>query len=131
MKLQAAKNILFFLIAIFITFTPLKTINALTPDWVDVPESPYGKQFWDTNNVQKNQDGSIRVFSKFVPKSTTKITEDILYTMDIKCSEKLFRDIAVGTKDFNDFKNKNSEWKDPNGDVLILGVIDQVCTFEK
>ena len=51
--------------------------------------------------------------------------------MDINCSEKSFRDVAVGAKEFNEFKNKDSKWKDPNGDKLILGVIDQVCTFGK
>ena len=49
--------------------------------------------------------------------------------MDIDCSENLFRDVAVGAKEFNEFKNKDSEWKATNGDKLILGVIDQVCTF--
>ena len=79
------------------------------------------------NSVQKNRDGSIRVLSKFVPNSTTEITQDILYTMDINCSKKSFRDIAVGAKEFNEFKNKDSKWKNPNEDKLILGVIDQVC----
>ena len=37
--------------------------------------------------------------------------------------------IAVGSNEFNEFKNSISEWKDPNGDKLILGVIDQVCFF--
>jgi len=49
--------------------------------------------------------------------------------MEINCSEETFRDIAVGTNEFNEFKNKDSEWKDPNGDKLILGLIDQVCVF--
>ena len=49
--------------------------------------------------------------------------------MDVNCAEKSFRDIAVGTKEFNEFKNQDSEWKDPNGDTLILGVINQVCAF--
>ena len=117
--------------AILIIFTPVKTVNALSPDWVGVPKSPYGRQFWDKNSVQQNQDGSLRVFSKFLPKSTTEITTDILYTMDIDCSENSFRDVAVGAKEFDEFKNKDSGWKDPNGDKLILGVIDQVCTFGK
>ncbi len=69
------------------------------------------------------------MLSKFIPKSTTDITQDILYTMDIDCSEKSFRDITLGTKEFNEFENQDSEWKDPNGDKLILGVIDQVCAF--
>ena len=81
------------------------------------------------NSIQKNSDGFIRILSKFVPESTTEITQDILYTMEINCSEQTFRDIAVGANEFNEFENKESEWKDPNGDKLILGVIDQVCAF--
>ena len=49
--------------------------------------------------------------------------------MDINCSEKFFRDISIGENEFNEFENKDSEWKDPNGDNLILGFIDEVCTF--
>ena len=75
----------------------------------------------------KNRDGSIRVLSKFIPKSNTDITKDILYAMDINCSEKSFRDVALGTKEFNELKNLDLNWKDPNEDKLILGIIDQVC----
>tara|TARA_E500000331_G_C16629858_1_gene443823 strand:- start:189 stop:344 length:156 start_codon:yes stop_codon:yes gene_type:complete len=49
--------------------------------------------------------------------------------MDINCSKKSFRDIALGAKEFNEFKNKDSKWKDPTGDKLILGLIDQVCAY--
>ena len=105
-------------------------IDALSSDWVAVPKSQYGEQLWDKNSVQTNQDGSIRVFSKFIPKSTTDITQDILYTMDVNCSENSFRDFAVGAKEFNEFNNKDLEWKDPNGDQLILGVIHEVCTYD-
>ena len=129
MNINSIKNICLGLLGVFILFTSQKTINASSPDWISVPKSRYGEQFWDKNSVQKNQDGSIRVFSKFIPKSTTKITQNILYTMDINCSKKSFRDVAVGTKEFNEFKNEDSAWKDPNGDKLILGVIDQVCAF--
>ena len=129
MKSNSIKNICLSLLALLIIFTPLKIINALSPNWVNVPESTYGKQFWDKNSVQKNKDGSIRVLSKFIPTSTTNITQDILYTMDINCSKKSFRDVAIGVNEFNEFNNKDSEWKEPNGDKLILGVIDQVCIF--
>ena len=94
-------------------------------DWSS--KKSLGTEFWDKNNIQKNQDGSIRVLSKFIPKSTTNITQNILFTMDINCSEKSFRDIAVGTKEFNEFNNKDSKWKNSNGDILIPGVIDQIC----
>tara|TARA_B100001250_G_scaffold212267_1_gene182096 strand:+ start:390 stop:782 length:393 start_codon:yes stop_codon:yes gene_type:complete len=128
MLLKTIKNICLNYLALLIIFYPSK-IDALSHEWIAVPKSQDGEQLWDQNSVQKNLDGFTRVLSKFVPKSTTDITQDILYTMDINCSEKYFRDIAVGANEFNEFENKDSEWKDPNGDKLILGVIDQVCAF--
>ena len=128
MIIKTIKNICLNYLALLIIFYPTK-INALSHEWIAVPKSQYGEQLWDQNSVQINQDGFTRVLSKFVPKSTTDITQDILYTMDINCSEKSFRDVAVGSNEFNEFENKDSEWKDPNGDKLILGVIDQVCAF--
>ena len=128
MNFKNFKSICLSCFALLLIFYPSK-IDALSPAWVAVPKSQYGEQLWDQNSVQKNKDGSIRVFSKFIPKSTTDISQDILYTMDVNCLEYSFRDVAVGAKKFNEFKNNDSEWKDPNGDNLIMGVIDQVCTF--
>ena len=128
MIIKTIKSICINYLALLIIFYP-SNINALSHEWIAVPKSQYGEQLWDRNSVQTNQDGFTRVLSKFVPKSTTDITQDILYTMDINCSEKSFRDIAVGANEFNEFENKDSDWKDPNGDILILGVIDQVCAF--
>jgi len=127
------KNIWLSFLALIIIFYPLK-IDAISPvphNWIEVPKSNFGQQFWDKASYHINQDRSIRVFSKFIPKSSSEITQDILYTMDINCAKHSFRDVAVGAKEFNEFKNKDSEWKDPNGDKLILGVIDQVCGFGK
>ncbi len=129
MKQNYIRNVVAFF-AILVIFCPLR-IDALSHEWIAVPKSQFGKQFWDKNSVQKNKDGSLRVFSKFIPKGTSEITQDILYTMDIDCPKNTFRDVAVGTKEFNEFENKNSEWKDPNGDKLILDVISQVCFFMK
>jgi hypothetical protein len=126
MNFKTIKNICLSCLALLIIFYPQK-INAVSHEWVPVPKSQYGEQFWDKKSVQKNQDGFIRVFSKFVPENTSKITQDILYTMEINCAENSFRDVGVGANEFNEFKNNDSEWKDPNGDKLILGVIDQVC----
>ena len=128
MILKTIKSICLNYLALLIIFYPSK-LDALSHEWIAVPKSQYGEQIWDQNSVQTNLDGFTRVLSKFVPKSTSDITQDILYTIDINCSEKSFRDIAVGANEFNEFENKDSEWKDPNGDNLILGVIDQVCAF--
>ena len=128
MTFKTFKSICLSCFALLLMFYTLKT-DALSPDWVAIPKNQYGEQLWDKNSVQKNKDGSIRVLSKFIPKSNSDISQDILYTMDVNCLEYSFRDVAVGAKEFNEFKNNDSEWKDPNGDKLIMGVIDQVCTF--
>ena len=128
MNIKTIKSICFGYLVLLIFLYPPK-IDALSAEWVAVPNSQFGEQLWDKNSVMKNEDTSIRVLSKFIPKSITNITQDILYTMDINCSEKTFRDVAVGAKDFNEFENKDLKWKEPNGDKLILSVIDQVCAF--
>ncbi len=119
-------NFLIFLSNIF----PVE-VNALSHNWVGVPRSKYGEQVWDQQSIQINEDGTLRVLSKFIPKTKSDITQDILYTMDINCNERTFRDVAVGADEFNEFENINAKWKYPNGDKLLLGVIDQVCSFEK
>jgi len=112
-----------------ILFLPLQT-NAIDHDWVSVPASKFGKQLWDAKTIHLNDDGSIRVLSKFIPRIKNDITKDILYTMDINCSQKTFRDVAVGAKEFGEFEDRAAIWKYPNGDKLILGVIDQVCNTQ-
>ena len=77
MRFTSIQNIYLSFIALVIIFSPIKTLDALSPDWISVPKSQYGEQLWDQNSVQKNQDGSIRVFSKFIPKNTTGITQEI------------------------------------------------------
>ena len=125
------KNIVCICITLFsILFLPLLT-NAIDHDWVSVPASKFGTQLWDAKTMHKNADGSIRVLSKFIPKIKNDITKDILYTMDINCSQKTFRDVGVGAKDFDEFENLEAKWKYPNGDKLILGVISQVCNADE
>ena len=118
---------LFFIILFII---PTKQLYALPHEWVQVPISEFGGQLWDRKSIKRNKDGSVRVLSKFIPKIKSEITQDILYMMDINCSEKLFRDMAVGTDTLNNTLNNNTDWQDPNGDKLILGVIEQVCYFK-
>ncbi len=133
MYFKLIRNICLISLALLIVFYPLKAdaISSISHNWVEVPKSQFGKQLWDKHSVNKNQNGSIRVISKFIPKGSTKITQSILYTMDINCLDESFRDLAISTTQFNEFKNNDSEWKSPNGDKLILGVINQVCTFSK
>ena len=129
-KIFARKILILCPLLILLIFNPVEKLNALSPEWVGVPSSKYGEQFWDKRSIQRNADGSVRVVSKFIPKDKSQITKDILYTMDINCFEKSFRDIAITTDQINEFANNNSNWEDPNEDQLILGIIGQVCNFE-
>ena len=115
---------------ILMLFLPIQKVNALPHEWVGVPKSEYGEQLWDRKSIKRNEDGSVRVLSKFIPKTKSEITKDILYTMDINCFEKSFRDVDVSIDEANRNFNDLANWQDPNGDKLILGVIGQVCRVE-
>ena len=108
----------------------IKKSEALPHEWVGGPKSEYGEQLWDRQSIKRNEDGSVRVLSKFIPKTKSEITKDILYTMDINCFEKSFRDVDVSIDEANSNFNDLADWQDPNGDKLILGVIGQVCRVE-
>ena len=111
-------------------FISIKKSEALPHEWVGVPKSEYGEQLWDRLSIKRNEDGSVRILSKFIPKTKSEITKDILYTMDINCFEKSFRDVDVYIDEVNSNFNDLADWQDPNGDELILGVIGQVCRVE-
>ena len=126
-----SRNILSLLLSVIFTFCiSIKKSNALSHDWVGVPMSEYGEQLWDRKSIKRNEDGSVRVLSKFIPKTKSEITQDILYTMDINCFEKSFRDVDVFTDEKNSRLNNFADWEEPNGDPLILSVIGQVCKVE-
>ena len=118
------------LFIIFIFCISIKESYAFSHEWVKVPKSEYGEQLWDRKSIKRNEDGSVRILSKFIPKTKSEITQDILYTMDINCFEKSFRDVDVFTDEKNSSFNNLADWQDSNGDQLILGVIGQVCGVE-
>ena len=126
-----SRNSISLLLSIIVFFfISIQQSAAFTHEWVGVPNSEYGEQLWDRKSVKRNKDGSVRVLSKFIPKTKSEITKDILYTMDINCFEKSFRDVDVSTDEVNSNPNDFANWQDPNGDELILGVIAQVCRVE-
>ena len=125
------RNIVCSVISIFFFFCiSIKQTDALPHEWVGVPKSEYGQQLWDRKSIKRNEDGSVRVLSKFIPETKSEITKDILYTMDINCFEKSFRDVDVTVDEVSSNFNDFADWQDPNGDELILGVIGQVCRVE-
>ena len=125
------RNIVYLALSIIVSFCiSIKQSNALPHEWVGVPKSEYGEQLWDRQSIKRNEDGSVRVLSKFIPKTKSEITKDILYTMDINCFEKSFRDVDVSIDEINSNFNNLADWQDPNGDKLILSVIGQVCKID-
>ena len=125
------RNVINLVLSIIVFFCiSIKKSEALHHEWVGVPKSEYGEQLWDRQSIKRNEDGSVRVLSKFIPKTKSEITKDILYTMDINCFEKSFRDVDVSIDEANSNFNDLANWQDPNGDKLILGVIGQVCRVE-
>ena len=125
------RNIINLVLSIIVfSYILIKKSEALPHEWVGVPKSEYGEQLWDRQSIKRNEDGSVRVLSKFIPKTKSEITKDILYTMDINCFEKSFRDVDVSIDEANSNFNDLANWQDPNGDKLILGVIGQVCRVE-
>ena len=112
-------------------FQPLQKLYAFSHDWIAVPKNEYGEQSWDKKSLKNNLDGSVRVLSRFIPKTKSEITKDIFYIMDINCFEQSYRDVAVGTDEENKFFHNSNGWEKPNGDQLILGVIRQVCNFKQ
>ena len=125
------RNIIYLALSIIVSFCiSIKKSDALPHEWVGVPKTEYGEQLWDRQSIKRNEDGSVRILSKFIPKTKSEITKDILYTMDINCFEKSFRDVGVSTDEVNSNFNDFADWQDPNGDELILGVISQVCRLE-
>ena len=125
------RNIICLVLSTFLSFCiSIKQSDALPHEWVGGPKSQYGEQLWDSQSLKRNEDGSVRVLSKFIPKTKSEITKDILYTMDINCFEKSFRDVDISVDEVNSNFNDFAEWQDPNGDELILGVIGQVCRVE-
>ena len=125
------RNFINLVLSIIIFFCiSIKKSDALSHEWVGAPKSEYGEQLWDRQSIKRNEDGSVRVLSKFIPKTKSEITKDILYTMDINCFEKSFRDVDVSIDEVNSNFNDLADWQDPNGDELILGVIGQVCRVE-
>ena len=80
------RNFIYLALSIIVSFfISIKKSNALPHEWVGVPKSEYGEQLWDRQSIQRNEDGSVRILSKFIPKTKSEITKDILYTMDVNC----------------------------------------------
>ena len=76
------RNFINLVLSIIVFFCiSIKKSEALPHEWVGVPKSEYGEQLWDKQSIKRNEDGSVRILSKFIPKTKSEVTKDILYTI--------------------------------------------------
>ena len=78
---------LVFSIIVFFSIS-IKKSEALPHEWVGVPKSEYGEQLWDRQSIKRNEDGSVRVLSKYIPKKyriyfILSINHDYLWNTNI------------------------------------------------
>jgi hypothetical protein len=94
--------------------------NAGPVNWQEVPESPAGRQWWDTGSLRLSRGGELSVLTRFQPVSP----EDraLLYVMELDCGQELYRDTSV-----NGLPRFKAEWQPTGADDLISAVLDEAC----
>ena len=93
-------------------------------DWVEVPSSEAGQQWWDRGSIRADRDGLRTVLSRFTPAQTAEGVQPPgeLYVMQLDCAQQLYRD-----KQVNGIPRFKAEWQAAGEDGLITSVIDAVC----
>ena len=94
-------------------------------DWVEVPQTEAGQQWWDRGSVRIDRDGYRTVLSRFTPAATEDGEQPSgeLYVMQLDCSQELYRD-----KQVNGLPRFRAQWQPAGDDGLITSVIEAVCT---
>ena len=69
------RNIIYLALSLIVSFCiSIKKSDAFPHEWGGVPKSEYGEQLWDRQSIKRNEDGSVRILSKFIPKTKSEIT---------------------------------------------------------
>ena len=93
-------------------------------EWLEVPATPVGQQWWDRGSIRADRDGLRTVLSRFTPAQTAEGVQPRgeLYVMQLDCAQQLYRD-----KQVNGIPRFKAEWQAAGDDGLITSVIDAVC----
>ena len=93
-------------------------------EWVEVPATDAGQQWWDSGSVRENREGLRTVLSRFTPAAVEGEAprNGELFVMQIDCAQKLYRDQQV-----NGIPRFRAQWQAAGGDELIVSVIGAVC----
>ena len=94
-------------------------------DWVEVPQTEAGQQWWDRGSVRREAADVRSVLSRFTPAEIEGQPpgRGSLYVMQIDCAQGLYRD-----KQVNGIPRFRAEWEPAGGDGLIDSVIQAVCS---
>ena len=93
-------------------------------EWIEVPATEAGQQWWDRGSVREDRQGLRTVLSRFTPAATAdgEQAPGELYVMKLDCAQQLYRDQQV-----NGIPRFRAEWQAPGRDELIVSVIDAAC----
>ena len=93
-------------------------------EWVEVPATDAGQQWWDSGSVRENRKGLRTVLSRFTPAAVEGEAprNGELFVMQIDCAQKLYRDQQV-----NGIPRFRAQWQAAGSDELIVSVIGAVC----
>ncbi|WP_392351695.1 hypothetical protein [Parasynechococcus sp.] len=94
-------------------------------EWIEVPTTAAGQQWWDRGSIREDRQGMRTVLSRFTPAASEDGDQPngSLYVMQLDCGQSLYRD-----KQVNGIPRFRSEWQPAGDDGLIDAVIDAVCS---
>lgn len=110
------------ILALFLAWAP--PLAAAPVEWVEVPATEAGQQWWDRGSVRQDGQGLRTVLSRFTPAALEgePPANGSLYVMQIDCAQELYRDRQV-----NGIPRFRAEWQPAESDGLIVSVIEAVC----
>ncbi|BEV36518.1 hypothetical protein [Synechococcus sp. M16CYN] len=93
-------------------------------DWIEVPSTDAGQQWWDRGSVRENKNGLRTVLSRFTPALSPdgEQRQGGLYVMELDCGQRLYRDRQV-----NGIPRFRTTLRSVENDDLIMSVIEAVC----
>ena len=93
-------------------------------EWIEVPATDAGQQWWDRGSIRDSKKGFRTVLSRFTPAPSEDGEQrpGELYVMELDCGQSLYRD-----KQVNGIPRFRSTWQAAENDGLIVSVIDAVC----
>ncbi|QEY33365.1 hypothetical protein EVJ50_04650 [Synechococcus sp. RSCCF101] len=108
--------------------TPPSPAQAGPVDWVELPPSKDGRQWWDRGSLRPTRDGHLSVLSRFSPAAGDSETPErgSLYVMEVDCDQALYRDVSV-----NGLPRWRASWQLVTGDPLLEHLLDAVCAADR